>query len=277
VIFGAAALGSMRQERADAVLAVLGEFGVNHIDTAASYGESEDRLKPWLAAHRAEVFLATKTGERTGAAARAELERSLVRMGVDHIDLIQMHNLVENDEWETAMGPGGALEALVAAREEGLVSAIGVTGHGTRIPGMHLRSLDRFDFDSVLFPYNFTMLSNPTYAATVDELLVVCRERNVAVQTIKAVAQRRWRPEDVEPQRSWYRPLPAGAALDRAVRFVLSNPQVFLNSSSDAGLLRSILTAAAGPTTRPTDDELRGDVGEQDMTPLFDGADLERI
>ena len=147
VIFGAAALGSMTQDRADATLAMVASSGINHIDTAAGYGESEVRLRPWLADHRGEVFLATKTGERQGADARAELERSLTRMDVDQVDLIQLHNLVEPDEWEVAFGPGGAVAALAAARDEGLVRFIGVTGHGLRIADMHLRSLERFDFD----------------------------------------------------------------------------------------------------------------------------------
>src|ERR1700694_1868006 len=130
VIFGAAALGRMSQERADELLEVLFEFGVNHLDTAAGYGDSELRMAPWLAAHREQFFVATKTGGRTGGEAGAVLERSLQRLGVDHVDLIQLHNLVEDDEWEVAHGPGGAVEALVRAREEGLVRFIGVTGHG---------------------------------------------------------------------------------------------------------------------------------------------------
>jgi aryl-alcohol dehydrogenase-like predicted oxidoreductase len=277
VIFGAAALGSMRQERADAVLAVLAEFGVNHIDTAANYGDSELRLRPWLAEHRSEVFLATKTGERTGDTARRELERSLERLGVDHVDLIQMHNLVEPDEWETAMAPGGALVALARARDEGLVRFIGVTGHGTRIPSMHLRSLERFDLDSVLFPYNFAMLSSAPYRGDVEQLLGVCAERNVAVQTIKSVAQRRWRDDDIEPHRSWYRPLPQGEALQRAVAYVLANRALFLNSSSDAGLLRPILTAASLPLSAPSDEAMNRDVEAHDIAPLFNGDTLERI
>jgi aryl-alcohol dehydrogenase-like predicted oxidoreductase len=277
VIFGAAALGSMRQERADSVLAVLGEFGVNHIDTAASYGDSELRLQPWLAEHRSEVFLATKTGERTGPSARRELERSLERLGVDHVDLIQMHNLVEDDEWDTAMGAGGALEALVQARDEGLTRFLGVTGHGTRIAGMHLRSLERFDFDSVLFPYNFAMMSSAAYRTDVESLLAVCAQRNVAVQTIKSVAQRRWRDDDPEPHRSWYRPLTAGEPLGRAVAYVLANTQLFLNSSSDAGLLRPILDAASNNATMPSDERMQRDIEAHGISPLFDGDSLERI
>lgn len=277
VIFGAAALGGMRQERADQVLALLPELGINHVDTAASYGESELRLAPWLVDHRSEVFLATKTGERTADGARRDLERSLERLGVGQVDLIQMHNLVEDEEWATAMGPGGVLEALVQARAEGLVRFIGVTGHGTRIPGMHLRSLERFAFDSVLFPFNVTMLADPAYRADVEALLAVCAEREVAVQTIKSVAQRRWRDDDAEPHHSWYRPLPAGDALERAVAYVLGRPQLFLNSSSDARLLRPIAEAAAAVTGVPSDEAMAADVAALDMRPLFDGTELERI
>src|ERR1700685_390500 len=187
VIFGAAALGSMRQESADQILATLLEFGVNHIDTAASYGDSELRIAPWMAEHRARFFLATKTGERSGDGARASLERSLTRLGVDSVDLIQLHNLVEPDEWEVAHGPGGAVEALARARDEGLVRFIGVTGHGLRIAGMHLRSLERFDFDSVLLPYNFALWQDPGYRGDAETLMARCADRHVAVQTIKSV------------------------------------------------------------------------------------------
>ena len=243
-LFGAAALGGMSPERAEGVLTTLLEHGVNHIDTAASYGDSELRLAPWLAAHRASFFLATKTDQRTGPAARAQLERSLERMEVGQVDLIQMHNLVDEREWETAMGPGGALEALIDARAEGLVRFIGVTGHGTRVAAMHLRSLERFDFDSVLLPYNFTMMQQAEYAADVEALLEICSARNVAVQTIKAVARRRW-AHDAEPtRRCWYEPIEDEAAFEQAVHFVLAREQLFLNTSSDVTVLERTLAAA---------------------------------
>jgi aryl-alcohol dehydrogenase-like predicted oxidoreductase len=278
VIFGAAALGGMSEARSEALLPLLLDAGVNHLDTAASYGHSELRLAPWLRTHRQEFFLATKTGERTGPGARAELERSLGRLGVDQVDLVQLHNLVEPDEWDVAHGPGGAVEALAAARDEGLVRFIGVTGHGTRIPGMHLRSLERFPFASVLFPYNATMLADPAYRADVEALIEVCAERAVALQTIKAVARRRW-PEDAPgPRFSWYEPLGDEAAIARAVRFVLGRPGLFLNTTSDARLLPLILRIAAEePHTVPTDAELQADIASQGMTPLFDGHQLERI
>ena len=276
VIFGAAALGSMRQERADEVLATLLEFGVNHIDTAASYGDSELRIAPWMAEHRDRFFLATKTEDRSGDGARASLERSLTRLGVDSVDLIQLHNLVEPDEWEVAHGPGGAVEALSRARDEGLVRFIGVTGHGLRIAGMHLRSLERFDFNSVLLPYNYTVMSDDQYRADMQALLGVCEQRGVAVQTIKSVARRRW-PEGATQQFSWYEPLADGDALARAVRYVLGRPGLFLNSSSDARLLRPILEAAAVGGPPPTDEEMAADVERHGIEPLFDGAALERI
>ncbi len=275
VIFGAAALGAMSQERADATLARLEQWGINHIDTAASYGASEDRLRGWLGTHRADVFLATKTGERAGVAARAELERSLERMSVDHVDLIQLHNLVEDDEWATAFAPGGAVEALAAARDEGLVSHIGVTGHGLRIAGMHLRSLERFDFASVLLPINFVLLEHPAYRADVEQLLAVCAERRVAVQTIKSIARGRWADGDTS-RFSWYDPLTDPGPIGRAVRFVLANEQLFLNSTSDARLLPMIIEAAAGDLSAPSDAELRADVDAEGITPLFD-EELERI
>jgi aryl-alcohol dehydrogenase-like predicted oxidoreductase len=276
VIFGAAGLGSMNQDRADATLASAAASGINHIDTAAGYGESEDRLQPWLAEHRAEVFLATKTGERQGADARAELERSLVRMDVDQVDMIQLHNLVEPDEWEVAFGPDGAVAALAAARDEGLVRFIGVTGHGLRIAGMHLRSLERFDFDSVLLPYNFTLRLDPDYRRDLDRLQELCAERDVAVQTIKAIARRRWQ-ESPEQRFSWYEPLTDPDAIGRAVRYVLADQQVFLVSTSDARLLPYIVEAAGGPLARPTDDELLADNETFGISPLFDGSELERI
>ena len=278
VIFGAAALGRMRQERADELLPVLQQFGINHLDTAASYGDSELRLAPWLAAHPSTFFLATKTGERTADDARASLERSLNRLGVDHVDLIQLHNLVEEDEWAVAHGPGGAVEALVAARDEGLCRFVGVTGHGLRIAAMHRRSLERFDFDSVLLPYSWLLLQDPDYRAEVNGLLDLCRERQVAVQTIKAIARRRWGDDD-SPHFSWYEPLADDDALARAVRHVLAQPGLFLNTSSDARLLPSILAAAdrMGDEPPPSEEELAADAAAFAMRPLFDGAELERI
>jgi aryl-alcohol dehydrogenase-like predicted oxidoreductase len=276
VIFGAAALARMRQERADELLPVLLESGVNHIDAAASYGDAELRLAPWMTSHRDNFFLATKTGERDGGEARASLERSLDRLGVDHVDLIQLHNLVEPEEWEIAHGPGGAVQALAKARDEGLTRFIGVTGHGLRIASMHLRSLEAFDFDSVLLPHNYSLLQIEEYRRDVESLLAVCNERRVAVQTIKAVARRRW-TEDDGPRFSWYEPIADPSAIARAVRRVLHDRQLFLITSSDARLLRTILKAAEMDGPSPSDEEMEADIASFGVSPLFDGAELERI
>jgi aryl-alcohol dehydrogenase-like predicted oxidoreductase len=268
VVFGAAALGSMKTERAASVLELLLEHGVNHIDTAAMYGDSELRVGEWMPRHRGDFFLATKTHERTAEGARASIERSRERLRSDVIDLIQLHNLVDERDWQTALGPGGALEALSEARERGYVRFLGVTGHGTRVAAMHLASLERFPFDSVLLPYNFTMLAQPEYASDVERLLAVCAERGVAVQTIKSIARRRW-GEGEGRRHSWYEPIRDVEALRRAVRFVLARPGLFLNTTSDASLLPELLAAAEEPASAPTPRELAADVARLEMAPLF--------
>jgi len=272
VIFGAAALGAMNQAKADAVLETLLEYGINHIDTAASYGESELRIGPWMREHRKRFFLATKTGDRTYSGARDSVHRSLERLRVDHVDLIQMHNLVDEKEWETALGAGGALEALVEARAQGLVRFIGVTGHGTRVAAMHRKSLERFAFDSVLFPYNFTMLNLAQYADDAEALIKLCNQRGVATQTIKSAARRRWQDASKGqqgPKHSWYQPLRDRDAIRRAVDFVLSRPGLFLNSSSDATILKPILEAAGEPAVAPDRAAMEADVKDYAMEPLF--------
>jgi aryl-alcohol dehydrogenase-like predicted oxidoreductase len=268
VVFGAAALGAMDQDRADRLLEPLLEHGVNHLDTAAMYGDSELRLAPWLQRHRSEFFLATKTRDRDAEGARESLHRSLDRLGVDHVDLIQLHHLVDEEGWQQALGPGGALEALIEAREQGLTRFIGVTGHGTRVAAMHLRSLERFPFDSVLLPCNYTMLKQPGYAADFARLLAVCAERGVAVQTIKSLARRRWSGEG-GARFSWYEPIRDPDAIRRAVAFVLSQPGVFLNTSSDARLLAPTLEAAAAFDGAPDETLLAADVEGLGIQPLF--------
>jgi aryl-alcohol dehydrogenase-like predicted oxidoreductase len=277
ILFGAAALAAMRQDRADATLEMLLEYGVNHIDTAASYGASEERLRPFLAQHRDAFFLATKTGDRTRETARESLHRSLERMGVDRVDMIQLHNLVEDDEWETALGPDGALEALIEARDEGLVRFIGVTGHGTRIAAMHARSLERFAFDSVLLPCNHAMLVQPDYARDFDALLATCVSRGIAVQTIKSIARRRWQEDHTGPRFSWYEPLRDPEAIRRAVHFVLARPGLFLNTSSDATLLRATLDAASVQAEAPAAESLERDTEAFAIQPLFGEGMRETI
>ena len=274
VIFGAAALGGMSQSRADATLELITDAGINHIDTAAMYGDSEIRLHDFLQSHRDDVFLATKTRGRTAGDARAELERSLDRMGVDSVDLIQLHSLVEEDEWQTAFGEGGAVAELFAARDEGLVGHVGVTGHGLRIPRMHLRSLAEAPFASVLFPWAHAMTVQPEYVADVDQLTAHCEANGIAMQTIKSVARRRWNDDD--GHFSWYEPIEAGDALRRAVEFVLADPRVFLNTTSDARLLPAIIEAAQQFDGRAPDAALLAqDRVEHGIVSLFDGGALE--
>jgi aryl-alcohol dehydrogenase-like predicted oxidoreductase len=267
-IFGAAAFSDVTQAEADRTMELLLRFGVNHIDTAASYGDSELRLGPWIEQHRAGFFLATKTGERTSQAAYDQIHRSLERLRVDQVDLIQLHNLVDPAEWETALGPGGALEAAIRAREEGLVRFIGVTGHGMTVAAMHTRALERFDFDTVLLPYNYPMMQNPIYSADFEELLARCRERGVAVQTIKAVTRAPWsdRPQTAA---TWYEPLRDPVAIDRAVHWVLGRPGIFLNTVGDIGVLPMVLDAAARFRGRPSDEAMRKIAEQQAMEPLF--------
>lgn len=269
IIFGAAALGGMKPERAEKTLELLDEFGLNHIDTAASYGDSELRLAPFLKTRRKDFFLATKTGQRTADRARAELERSLTRLEVDQVDLIQLHNLAQESDWQTALGPGGAVEALQQAQREGLVKHIGVTGHGTYIAAMHAKSLAAFDFASVLLPYNFSMMSNPEYAADFESLYSLCQTQQVAVQTIKAVALRRWSDADTDKRFSWYKPIREPGALKRAVHYVLARPGLFLNTTSDATLLPALLDAASQPLSAPSDAEMAADEAALDIEPLF--------
>jgi aryl-alcohol dehydrogenase-like predicted oxidoreductase len=269
-LFGAAALSKVSQEVVDGVLELLVRYDVNHIDTAASYGDAELRIAPWLkGAGRDRFFVATKTGQRTYREARDEIRRSLERLGTDHVDLIQLHNLVDQTEWETAMGRDGALRAAVEARDAGLVRFIGVTGHGLRAPAQHHRSLERFAFDSVLFPYNYVQLRDPDYAADVAALMRTCEERGAAMQTIKAITLGPWQTERPATPTTWYEPLHDERDIALAVRWVLGDPRVFLNTVGDVGLLPKVFAAASLGGSRPTDDEMEALLRRRGMTPLF--------
>ena len=267
-IFGAAALGSVSKQDADRTLELLLEHGINHIDVAASYGDAELRIATWLQRHEGEFFVATKTDKRTYREAREEIRRSLDRLGVDHVDSIQLHNLVDVIEWETALGADGALEAAIEAREEGLVRFIGVTGHGLSIPEMHRRSLERFAFDSVLCPYNFPQMQDARYAETFEALAAVCQERNVALQTIKSLASRRWDGRAATAA-TWYEPLREQADIDLAVHWVLGRPDAFLLTAGDVELLPRVLDAAERFEQRPSDEEMAELVRRRDLAPLF--------
>ena len=269
-LFGAAALGRVTDAEADRALELVLRYDLNHIDTAASYGDSELRVAPWLAREgRDRFFLATKTGKRTYSEASAQIRESLRRLGVGHVDLLQLHNLVDRDEWEIALGPDGALRAAVEARDAGLVRFIGVTCHGVLAPRRHRESLERFPFDSVLFPYNPVQLRDPAYGADVDALIALCVERGVAIQTIKSITLRPW--SEARPPRptTWYEPLTEQSDIDVAVRFVLGRAGLFLNTASDIELVAKVLEAAdrGGPPPAPA--ELDDLIRRREMAPLF--------
>jgi len=269
VIFGAAALFTADDETGARALDLVLASGVNHIDTAASYGRSERKVGAWMPQHRDRFFLATKTGERTYEKARDQIRHSLERLQTDHVDLVQLHNLVDETEWTTAMGRGGALEAAIEARDQGLARFIGVTGHGVTVAAMHLRSLERFPFDAVLLPYNYSMMQNPQYAADFEALAKVCAERGVAMQTIKGLTRKPWDEGQERSTSTWYEALVDQDDIDRAVHYVLGRPGVFLNTASDLGLFSKIVDAAERFSARPSDAEMQDLASSRSMAPLF--------
>jgi aryl-alcohol dehydrogenase-like predicted oxidoreductase len=267
-IFGAAALSKVTQDEADHTLDVLLRYGVNHIDVAKGYGDAELRLAPWLRKHANRFFLATKTSGRTYDDAKRDIHSSLERLGVERVDLIQLHSLADPIEWDVALSPKGALEACIEAREQGLVRFIGVTGHGSQIAATHLRSLERFDFDSVLLPYSYVMMQDPHYAAAFDRVVAACRTRNVAVQTIKSIARRPWWGRE-HTRSTWYEPFEDQSDIDAAVHWVLARPGIFLATVGDIHLLPKVLDAASRFAEAPADQTLRDMTTRLEAIPLF--------
>jgi aryl-alcohol dehydrogenase-like predicted oxidoreductase len=268
LIFGAAALGNVSQAAADETMELIRRHKINHIDTAASYGDAELRLGPWMESYRDEFFLATKTEERTRARAYEEIQRSLERLRTDHVDLIQLHNLVDPDEWETAFAGGGAIEAVIHAQAAGLVRYIGVTGHGVTVAAQHLRALEVYPFDAVLLPYNYPMSLNAQYMADFEALAEVCRDRGVAMQTIKAITRAPWGDRE-QTANTWYQPLTDQPAIDTAVSWVLGRPEVFLNTVGDIEILPKVIDAAERFTDRPSDAAMRELSSAFGLEPLF--------
>lgn len=244
VTLGTAAIGRVEQAVADRAIETALEAGVNHVDVAPTYGDAELRLQPWMPRIRDRIFLGCKTRERTREAAKVQLHRSLERLGTDRLDLYQLHGVSKLADLDACTGPGGALEALVEARAEGLVRWLGITGHTHDAPRTHLEALGRFDFDTVMFPLNFVLWADPAYRRDAEALLETCRQRDVGVHVIKAVAKDPWgdRPKT---HATWYEPFTEPAAIDRAVGFVLSQPVTTLCSVGDVGVLPLVLSAAA--------------------------------
>ncbi len=268
IIFGGAAIGRVTQEIADDVLELLLKYGVNHIDTAASYGESELRIGPWMEGHREDFFLATKTGQRTYGKAKAEIQKSLEKLQVESVDLIQLHNLTHPDDWDAAMGDDGALKAAIEAKETGLTRFIGVTGHGLMAAAMHMRSLEHYPFDSVLLPWNYILSKENRYSQDFNALLEVCKDRDVAFQTIKSITKGSWANKP-RTRNTWYEPLEDQADIDRAVSWILGQGYMFLNTASDTELLSMVLDSASRFTGQPSEEEMERMVEKSSMSRLF--------
>jgi aryl-alcohol dehydrogenase-like predicted oxidoreductase len=268
ILFGAASLYQVTQKEADKTLDLLLEYGINHIDTAASYGDAELRIGPWMKEHRKDFFLATKTEKRTYQGAKEELHRSLERLQVDSVDLWQMHFLIDEEEWQTAMGPGGALEAFIEAREQGLAHYLGVTGHGLQVIDFHKRSLERFDFDSVLLPYNPLVMDDPRYAAGFEQVVAICQERKAAVQTIKSISSGPWK-DHKKTRATWYKPLEDQGHIDTMIHWVLSRPGMFLNSVGDIYLLPKVLDAANRFDEKAKQSDFEDAISKIKVEPIF--------
>jgi aryl-alcohol dehydrogenase-like predicted oxidoreductase len=274
-LFGGAAIkAAFTQEQADKLLELLVEYGLNHIDTAASYGKgnSEARIGLWMGRHRDRFFLATKTGDRNYREAWESIHTSLKKLQVKYLDLIQLHNLTDQAEWEIALGPNGALKACVEAREQGLVRFIGVTGHGLIAPRMHMKSLERFPFDSVLLPWNYLLSKNVEYAAGFSRLTALCAERQIALQAIKSIARKPWAGRE-RTATTWYEPLTGWEDISKAVSWLLSHEGIFLNTVGDATILPKVLEAASHPGPRPSDREMERMVAAQEMELIFTESD----
>ena len=243
VAFGSAGIGRVDQDVADRAVQTALDYGVNHVDVAPSYGEAELRLKPWMPRIREGIFLGCKTKQRTRETAKAELHRSLERLGTDRFELYQLHAVCKPHELDECTAKGGALEALLEAREEGLVRWLGITGHSHDAPRTHLEALRRFDFDTVMFPLNFVLWAMPEYRRDVLALLEICRKKDVGVHIIKTVAKDPWGDRQ-KTHNTWYEPFTDQAIIDQAVAFVLSQPVTTLCSVGDVTVLPKFLAAA---------------------------------
>jgi aryl-alcohol dehydrogenase-like predicted oxidoreductase len=244
LIYGAAALAEVDQDTADSSVQLALDAGINHFDVAASYGDAELRLGPWMPRIRDRIFLATKTELRDRDQAWAQINRSLERLQIDHLDLIQVHAVGDSDELDLVTGPGGSLEAVVRARDEGLAAAIGITGHGHQAPATHLEALARFPFDTVLTPLNWVLGQDPVYLADYQALVAEVQARDVGLMIIKAASRRNW-PEPVEhAYTTWYEPFDDQERIGAAVAWVLSHPEVTgIATPGDVRLLPKVIEA----------------------------------
>lgn len=268
LIFGAFAVGQVSQEEADAAMEVLLEHGINHIDVAPSYYDAELRLGPWLERHRDRFFLGCKTQLRNREEAWQELHRSLERLRVDAFDLFQLHAVTTMEELDQCFAPGGSMEAILEARDQGLTRYIGITSHGLQAPAVEMAALERFDFDSLLFTLNFKMWADEGYRRDAETLLQLAAERDVGTMVIKAVTRGPW-GDNVQRYHTWYEPFDDAENIERALRFALSQPVTGAISAGDARLLPMILDAAE--RFQPMDEAEQRDLlaTAADYEPLF--------
>ena len=241
-IFGAAAFWKISQEDADKVMEQVIEMGVNHIDIAPSYGQAEDRVGPWMRRERSRFFLGCKTMERTREGAWNEMQQSLKRLQTESFDLYQCHAVTTMEELDAVTMQGGALEAIEQARREGLTKYIGITGHGVNAPEIYLEALRRFDFDSVLFPLNFVQMANPKFRRDAQELISVCRAKDVGMMAIKSVTKGPWGDKE-HSATTWYEPFEQLEEIQQAVNFALSYEVTGLCSPGDTRVLPVFLQA----------------------------------
>jgi aryl-alcohol dehydrogenase-like predicted oxidoreductase len=244
LIYGAAALGAVDQDTADRSVQEALDAGINHFDVAASYGDAEVRLGPWIPRIREDIFLATKTGDRDREAAWASINRSLERLRTDRVDLIQLHAIGDLAELDKALGHGGAIEAATRAKDEGLVGDIGITGHGDEAAATHLEALRRFPFATVLTPLNPVLWRDPVFRASYEALVEEARRQDVGLMTIKTVSRRNW-PDGTDPTHStWYEPFPDADRVRAAVSWVLARDEITgLATAGDVRLLGMIVSA----------------------------------
>jgi aryl-alcohol dehydrogenase-like predicted oxidoreductase len=272
--FGAVAFWWSDQPEADAALNTLMDYGVNHIDVAPQYGNAQERVGNWLPPHRDRFFLGCKTLERDKDAAWADLENSLRLLKTDHVDLYQMHAVATMNILDQVVAPGGALETLRRARDEGKTRFLGLTSHGMEAPNIEIEALRRFDFDTVMFPLNPRLYGEAAYRASVDRLLALCQERDVGVQIIKAAARRPWQEPAERRRDPWYEPYQDYENIKTGVDFVLSMPGVATAATvGNAQLMPTFLRAAANftPMDRAAREALvRQRVGEE--APIFKGT-----
>jgi aryl-alcohol dehydrogenase-like predicted oxidoreductase len=244
IIYGGAMLAETPQEVADRSIGFALASGINHFDTAADYGDSELRLGPWMHRIRDQIFLASKTGDRTAAGAYGSIVRSLERLQVDRIDLIQLHAVCDLVDLDRATGRGGAIEGAIRARDEGLVGAIGITGHGMKAPAVHLEAIRRFPFETVLTPYNYALARYPDYLRDFEALVREIQAQDAGLMSIKAVARNLWKTGEPHRRTTWYEPLEEQRQIDAAIAFALARDEATgICSPGDVELLPMVIEA----------------------------------